>query len=91
MQIYDSEYNKKQRQFEEGINSIKRKNNYFFKNQIYKTTIYDLTDIKSYFEVTPTPASSLPMLEFNTKSPLPQEIENDIRELFARIWVAESL
>ncbi len=84
MNLFNSDYNKKQNTFEEGITSIRRKNNFFFLNARGGRSIYDLSDIKSYYELYET--GGLPQLNFRNNSGLPDTIKNDIQDLFDRIW-----
>lgn len=87
MTIYSPGYNKMQNLFEQGIRQIRNKNNNFFENASGRNTIYDLKDIKSYFDVVVTMGKTV--LKFRTNSGLPEAIRNDISKLFYSIWPEE--
>ncbi|HYD22908.1 MAG TPA: hypothetical protein VEB40_15600 [Flavipsychrobacter sp.] len=87
MVLFNSEYNKKKNAFEEGIVSIRRRNNFFFLNTRSGKSIYDLSDIRSYFTLYETMGQ--PQLSFRINSGLPDQIKDDIQALFDSIWTPD--
>ena len=89
MSIYSPGYNKMHNQFEQGIRQIRNKNNNFFENTTGRNTIYDLKDIKSYYDVVVSMGKTV--LKFRPNSGLPEQIRNDISKLFYSIWPEEAV
>jgi hypothetical protein len=86
MNLFSSEYNKRINIFEQGVNRIRNKNNNFFENTRNKNSIYDLSDIKSYFSV--DFAGDIPAIRFKNSDALPSTIKNDLVELFNKVWIS---
>ncbi len=84
MNLFSSEYNKRINMFEQGVNRIRNKNNNFFENTKNKNSIYDLSDIKSYFTVDFN--GETPAIRFKTSNALPQSIKDDLVALFNIVW-----
>lgn len=84
MNIFNPEYNKKQNLFTEGIKMIRNRNNNFFLNARNDKSIYDLTDIGSYFTLYETTGN--PLLVFRENSGLPEKIRTDVQALFDKTW-----
>jgi hypothetical protein len=82
---YSPEHNKKLNQFDQGIKRIRNSNNNFFENARAFNTIYDLKEIKSYFEVLNS-MTGQPVLQFRKDGNLPQKIRDEISILFYTIW-----
>lgn len=87
MNLFNPEYNKKRNQFDQGIGIIRNRNNNFFLNIKKHNSIYDLSDIKSYYSIYET--GGAPELQFRNNSGLPDRIKGDIQELFDRVWKVE--
>lgn len=88
MFLYDSEYNKRKNQFEEGIRLIRKRNNRFFLNTRQGNSMYDPADIHSYFTI--YEYSGQPELSFRANGGLPEPIMQDIQALFQTIWGVSS-
>ncbi len=84
MNIFNPDYNKKRNLFTEGVKMIRNKNNNFFLNAKNEKSIYDLTDITSYYSM--YEVGEKPSLEFRNNSGLPENIKTQIQELFNNIW-----
>lgn len=84
MNLFNADYNKKKNAFEQGITRIRNKNNNFFLNASSKNTIYDLSDIKSYYNI--YEIGNTQELSFRDNSGLPDRIKQDVQDLFNSIW-----
>lgn len=85
---YSPEENKKRNHFTEGITRIKNMNNNYFLNVRSNNSIYDVSDITSYFMIEPSESGCTIRFRQNTR--LPEAIRQDIEKLFYSIWpVAE--
>jgi hypothetical protein len=84
MNLFNPEYNKKRNLFDQGVTMIRNKNNNFFLNAKNEKSIYDLTDIGSYYSIYETGGE--PSIIFREGSGLPDRIKGDVQELFDRVW-----
>jgi hypothetical protein len=84
MYIFNPAYNKKRNLFAEGMKMIRNKNNNFFLNAKNEKSIYDLTDIDSYYTV--YEIGEKPSIVFRDNSGLPEKIRIDIVTLFEQVW-----
>ncbi len=89
MNLFNSEYNKKRNQFEQGVTMIRNRNNNFFLNAKKESSIYDLTDIASYYSIYEGAGST--ELVFRANSGLPESIMKDVTALFNRVFEREVL
>lgn len=87
MSLFNSEYNKKRNQFEQGVTMIRNRNNNFFLNAKKESSIYDLTDIASYFNVYEVAGN--PELVFRANSGLPDTIKQAVTDLFNSVFAEE--
>lgn len=88
MNLFSAEYNKRINTFEQGVSRIRNKNNNFFENTRNKSSIYDLTDIKSYFSI--EFVGEVPSIRFKNSDALPPTIKNDLVQLFNSVWNSEA-
>ena len=81
---FSPEHNKKLNEFDQGIKRIRNSNNNFFENTRAVRSIYDLKDIRSYFDVQVSMTGQF-VLQFRKDSGLPEKIRSEISSLFYRI------
>ena len=89
MTLFDSEYNKKRNHFEQGVTMIRNKNNNFFLNAKKESSIYDLTDIASYYNIYEV-AGGLELV-FRPNTNLPANIKQAVTDLFNSVFEPQKL